>query len=350
MSLRRRLRRAGVVLGLAWLAVVGGAAPAAAHVIGTGGRASNYRTSVLGITPPVAGLSASVLEAGNQLQLVNRSGQEVVVLGYRSEPYLRIGPAGVFENRRSPSAYANRFANAPSRIPSDLDPAAPPEWRRIGDGPSAIWHDHRTHWSGPEPVAVAADRGRLQTVVPRWQIPLRVGGQTVLVEGEIVWVPGPSPLPWVLLAVAGFAAVAVAGWRRRPWPLAGLTLLAVAADVTHTGGAFAASTASALTKLYAASTSAIGWAVAGVAVWRLLHGRLDSGWIYLLLAGVFLALAGALPDLGALASSQLPSALSPPATRAAIALTLGLGAGMVAAGLVGLRAIEQAARDRPRPA
>jgi hypothetical protein len=142
------LGRAGLVVALAGLLVLSLAGPAQAHVIGVGGRASNYRTDVLDVTPPVPGLSVRVLEAGNQLALTDRSGQEVVVLGYRSEPFLRVGPTGVYENQRSPSSYANRYANAP-RIPPELDPAAPPRWRRIRNQPEAVWHDHRAHWSGP---------------------------------------------------------------------------------------------------------------------------------------------------------------------------------------------------------
>jgi hypothetical protein len=110
----RRLGQAGLVVALAGLLVVGRAGPAQAHIVGVGGRASNYRTDIRDVTPPVPGLSVHVLEAGNQLELTNHSGQEVVVLGYRSEPYLRVGPTGVYENQRSPSTYANRFANPPS--------------------------------------------------------------------------------------------------------------------------------------------------------------------------------------------------------------------------------------------
>jgi hypothetical protein len=330
---RRGLGRVGLVAVVLLLLVVGEASPAQAHVVGIGGRASNYHTDVLDITPPVPGLTVRVLEAGNQLELTNRSGQEVVVLGYRSEPYLRVGPTGVYENQRSPSAYANRFANAPNRIPAELDPAAPPQWRRIRNQPDAVWHDHRTHWSGPDPPAVAADRGHRQVVVPSWQIPLRLGQRTALVEGDIVWVPGPAPWPWVLLAVVAFAAVLAAGWRRQLGLLALLVAVAVAADMAHTIGVFAASTAPVLAKAYAAIISVGGWVAALVAVWQLRRGRLQAGRILLLLAGTFLAFAGALPDVTALMSSQLSSALDPALSRAAIALTLGAGLGMIAASL-----------------
>jgi hypothetical protein len=316
------------------LLVVGGASPAHAHVVGVGGRASNYRTDVLVVSPPVPGLTVRVLEAGNLLTLTNRSGQEVVVLGYRSEPYLRVDPTGVYENQRSPSAYANRFANAPSRIPPGLDPAAPPRWRRIRNHPDAVWHDHRSHWSGPDPPAVTADRGHTQVVVPTWQIPLRLGQRTALIEGDIVWVPGPSPWPWVLLALVAFAVVLTAGWRSQFGLLGLLVVVAVAADLVHTAGAFAASTAPVVAKAYAVMISAAGWIAAVVAVWQLRRGRREAGRMLLLLAATFLAFAGALPDVGALASSQLDSTLDPTVSRAAIALTLGLGLGLLAAGLL----------------
>lgn len=272
--------------------------------------------------------------AGARKRGTRRSRQEVVVLGYRSEPYLRIGPTGVDENQRSPSAYANRFANAPNRIPPDLDPAAPPQWHRIRNQPDAIWHDHRTHWSGPDPPAVTTDRGHRQVVVPNWQIPLRLGQHTVLIEGDIVWVPGPSPWPWALLALAAFAVTLTAGWRGWLGLLALLVVVAVAADLAHTVGAFAASTAPVLAKAYAGLISVGGWVAAVVAVWQLRRGRLQAGRLLLLLAGTFLAFAGALPDVGALASSQLASTLDPALSRAAIALTLGVGLAMIAASLL----------------
>jgi hypothetical protein len=249
----------------------------------------------------------------------------------------------VFENQRSPSAYTNRFATTPASIPSEYDPQAAPGWRRIGGGPSAVWHDHRAHWTGPDPAAVKANPGVMHLVQPDWEVPLRQGDRTMVIRGAIAWVPGPSPWPWALAAVALFAAALVAGGGyRRPRALAAVALVAVAADIVHTLGALLASTAPVSVELYSTATSAAGWAVAGLAAWRLLRGRADSGLLYLLLGGVFLTLAGALPDLPALARSQLASGLGPVATRAAITFTLGLGAAMVTAGLAGFRAPRRA--------
>jgi hypothetical protein len=335
-------RRAALVAVLALLLVAVSAGPAAAHAIGTGTEASNYRTGIRGIEQGTPGISARTV-AGAQLELTNRSAKEVVVLGYRMEPYLRIGPAGVFENRRSPSTYTNRFRTAPAEIPSEFDPKAIPEWRRIGDGPSAAWHDHRSHWTGPDPSAVKASPDTPHVVVPDWRIPLKQDGLTMLIRGNITWVPGPSPWPWLLTAVALFAAaLAAAGGYRRPKVLGVVALVAVAADMVHTAGALLASTALVATELYGTVTSAAGWAIAGMAAWRLLRGRADSGLLYLLLGGVFLTLAGALPDLSALSHSQLASGFGPVVTRAAITFTLGLGTAMVVAGLAGFRSPRRA--------
>jgi hypothetical protein len=334
----RRLRRAGLVAGLALLLIGVGAGPAAAHAVGTGTEASNYRTTVHGIEKGTPDLSVRTV-AGGQLELTNRSPQEVLVLGYRLEPYLRVGPGGVFENQRSPSTYTNRFRTAPASIPTEFDAAAAPEWKRIADGPTAVWHDHRAHWTGPDPAAVTENPRALHVVVSNWQVPLRQGDRTMVVQGDVTWVPGPTPWPWALTAVALFAAaLAAAGGYRRPRVLGAVALVAVAADMVHTAGALLASTLPVAAELYGILTSVAGWVVAGLAAWRLLRGRSDTGLLYLLLAGVFLTLAGALPDLSALARSQIASGFGPVATRAAITFTLGLGAAMVVAGLVGFRA------------
>jgi hypothetical protein len=338
VSGRRLLGAAAAVLGGSAALLLVGAAPAAAHAVGTGATPTNYRTVVLSVAPPVPGLTVRVLEAGNKLELTDHSGQQVVVLGYDGEPYLRVGPFGVEENERAPSTFLNRSALplARQKVPPQADPAAPPRWRRVASQPVAIWHDHRSHWSGQgAPPGVRAAPGREQVVVPSWQVPLRVGSRTVLVSGEIVWVPGPSPWPWVGLAALLCAAGLLASrsvWARPA--LAAVTAGAVAADVVHATGSWLGSAASVATKLGANVTTASGWVLAAFAVERLLRGRGEAGRMLLLLAGIFLVVGGAGPDLTTLSRSQLPSGLRPVWTRAAVAATLGLGTAMVLAVLL----------------
>jgi hypothetical protein len=171
----------------------------------------------------------------------------------------------------------------------------------------------------------------VKVMVTAWQVPLRVGSRTVLVTGEIVWVPGPSPWPWVGLAalpcVAGLLASRSA-WARPA--LAVVTAGAVTAAVVHATGGWMGSAASVPSKLGANVPTSAGWVLAAVAVERLLRGRGEAGRM-LLLAGIFLVVGGAGPDLGTLSRSQLPSGLPLAWTHAAVAVTLGLGTTMVLA-------------------
>ena len=331
------LLRTGVVLLLAAIVDTLAAGPATAHAVSNGVTASNYRTNVLGISPAVPGLEIRAVDIGNQLQLVNRTGQQVVVLGYQLEPYLRIGPNSVEENQRAPSTFANRSATPPQQIPPEFDAKAAPQWRRISSGTVATWHDHRAHWSGrSDPPAVRQAPGQRHVVQPSWQIPVKVGDRTVIVSGNIVWVPGPSPWPWVAAAVLLIGAVLFAcGCRWQAQVLAVVTGLAVAADAVHTAGAWLGTPAPIATQLYSNAASFAGWVLAAIAIRRLLAGCVEASRTYLLLAAILLALAGAAPDLPSLARSQLPSGLNPTLTRAAITTTLGLGIGLAIAALLG---------------
>lgn len=334
---RTWLIRAGLVLLLAGLVETLGAGPAAAHAVGNGVTASNYRTNVLGISPPVPGLEVSAVDVGNQLKLVNHTGQVVTVLGYELEPYLRIGPNGVEENERSPATFSNRSSTAPQQVPRGFDARAAPDWRRISTGTVAVWHDYRAHWSGrAEPAVVRRSPGQSHVVQPDWQVPMKIGDRTVIVSGNIVWVPGPSPWPWVAVAVLLIGAVLLAsGSGRQAQVLAVVAGLAVVTDAVHTVGAWLGSFAPILTQLYSNASSFAGWVIAGIAIQRLLKGRVESARPYLLLAAIFLALAGAAPDVPSLARSQVPSGLDPTLTRVAIATTLGLGIGLAIAALLG---------------
>jgi hypothetical protein len=85
-------------LGCATCAVVVllviGAAPAEAHLVGINAMPTNYATRVLAVSLPIQGLEVRAAEIGGALELINRTGRQVIVLGARFEPYLRVEADG----------------------------------------------------------------------------------------------------------------------------------------------------------------------------------------------------------------------------------------------------------------
>ena len=296
---------------VALAAVVVVAPPAgASHPLG-GTEPSNYQTRVLGVRPAVEGVSVEVVDGGTRLRLHNGSGREVVVLGYQAEPWLRVGP-----------------------------------------GESVTWHDHRAHWEAGEPPAqVRQAPGSAQVAVPRWTIELRTGRRHVDVVGEVRWVPGPSPLPW-LAGAAVLAMAVVAATRGRRWlgALVAAVALLVALDLVQLAGAWIEARPPLAGKLLSLGASAAGWVLAALAVRQLLRRRLESGLFQLLLAAGLLTLVSGLGDLGFLLRSQLPSILPDQLVRAAVAAKLGLGTGALTAAALQLRVLFAAQPTAGMPA
>jgi hypothetical protein len=332
-----RFRRAiGVVVG-ALAVVVVSAQPAAAHGVG-GVQPSNFETTVEGTAPRVRGLVVRPIDLGNELELRNDSGAEVVVLGYQGEPYLRVGSRGVFENGRSPATYLNRTRDGKTRVPADADPAAAPAWKRIGSGTVARWHDHRAHWMGtedPPPVQRAPDR---RHVIDHWSLQVRRGSQDITVTGDLLWVPGPSPWGWILGALAmAVLVVALSRTRIWRWVLVGALGVLVVSETAHVVGAWTATTASFATKLGASVYSLGGIAIGVVAIVWLISRPPANAIPAVLFAGLIVAVAGGLADLTALTRSQLPTDAPEAIARIEVVLALGVGAGLAASAALRLR-------------
>ena len=284
---------------VALAAVVVVAPPAGADSL-TGAEPSNYQTRVLGVRPALEGVSVEVADAGTRLRLHNRSDREVVVLGYAGEPWLRVQP-----------------------------------------GQSATWHDHRAHWEAQEPPAqVRRSPGSAQVAVPEWTVKLRTGRRLADVVGEVRWVPGPSPLPWLAWAAVLAMAVVAAG-RGRRWlgALVAALALVVALDLVQLAGAWIGARPPLAGKLLGFGASAAGWVLAALAVRQLLRRRLESGLFQLLLAAGLLTVVSGLGDLGFLLRSQLASGLPDAIVRAAVAAKLGLGIGALTAATLQLRSL-----------
>ena len=333
-------RRVVVLLAAVLCFVLVSEQPAAAH--GAGGiEATNFETTIDGITPALPGVSVKVIESGARLELRN-DGPEVVVLGNDREPYLRVGADGAFENRQSPTADLNRQQLHDPQATGSGNPNAPPEWRKLSDKPVVRWHQHSTHWMAPRnPPEVEANPGQRHVVIPRWEIQLQRGGDPAVAFGNLTWVPGPSPAPWFGFMAATFLVVGGLGLLRR-WgrPLAAVTAIVLAADVIHAlsvAFAFSGGFGTHLAKLVTGSFYAfIGWGSAALAFRFLRRGKVDG-----LYAGVFaglsIAVFGGLLDLAKLSRSISLSVLPTGAARLFVALSAGGGLGLAAACLVAIQ-------------
>jgi hypothetical protein len=210
-------RRGGVPTLLALLVVLGWASPAAADPAGP----THYDSRVTAVETERGDdgeVAASFEVLGGDAFLVVRAtpGSVVEVPGYEGEPYVRIGADGTVEvNQRAPSRWINdeRYETSAEGAPGDVAVDAPPRWEVVGTDGEYAWHDHRIHWMAPSlPRQVDPAAGTPQPV-QGWTVPVVVDGQPVTVAGELVWLPGPSPLVPAVLVLAAIAAAAVLAWR-----------------------------------------------------------------------------------------------------------------------------------------
>jgi hypothetical protein len=357
--MKRAAARCLVVL-LAVLSSLAVPGPASAHV---GGEAagSDFDGRVLSMTPDVPGLSVRVLQFGDELELVNETGTEVLVPGYSDEPYLRIGPEGVWRNARSPATYINLDRFGRVDLPGDADAAAAPDWVRISTQPQYVWHDHRTHWmsEGQLPPQVAADPTTSHLVF-EWTVPLRHGTTDVDVAGELTWSPPPSPwLVWPAVAVLVLLGAWAGLLARNARPLGVLLVVGGAAALWHAlatpappasvsshAGAIAAA-------LLPAGTAAL---VAGAGLLASRRGRGAMPGLLAVVLGWLLLVQG-LPDVDVLWSAHVLANGPQLPARVAVAVLVALGPGLVVGGIAAVRRFREAGSrgsrhgpaDRPVP-
>jgi hypothetical protein len=205
-----------LTLGLAVLVLVLGAAdPALAH--GRGSDATNMRSSILE-DPGLPGVTWRVYGGDELLEVTNTSDTEILVLGYElpePQPYLRVGPDGVFTNANSEATYINQQRQGLVDVPSGLD-ASDVDWVKVSDGNAYAWHDHRMHYMGLGVPPAVTDQSVETVVVPRWEVFVRYGDAEHVVAGDLVWIPPSSGVPWLLLGLV-LAAPALLGLRTKPF-------------------------------------------------------------------------------------------------------------------------------------
>jgi hypothetical protein len=326
----RRLLLSTIGALLAPVVLLVGAGPAAAHAAEGGAPvADDYAYRIDQFEPGVAGIELRHVPTTGQLQLTNRSDLEVTVLGYSDEPYLRVGPDGVWRNERSPATYLDADPSGRATVPAMADPTVPPEWTQLSRGTTVSWHDHRSHWMGGPPSGATGGR----TDIAHWSIPFLVGGERVDATGTTSWAPGPDPRPWLMAMGVLAVVVALVGLTRHWWnALAAGAWLLLAAAVVDVVGTWWAAPGGLVDKAPTASAVLLV-ALCPLAGLLLVHTDRRAGTALVGIgAGTLLALVG-WSGWGYLDSSQLPSGLAPDLARAAVAVTLGSAAGLVVVAL-----------------
>jgi hypothetical protein len=342
----RRTAARLLVVALSMLASLALAGPASAHV-GGGVAGSDFDGQVISLSPNLPGVTARVLQFGDDVELVNRSGTEVEVPGYDGEPYLRIGPDGVWRNQRSPATYINLDRYARVTLPESADSHAEPQWVQLSTEPHFVWHDHRTHWmtQGLLPPAVAADPDHSHTVF-EWTIPLRYGNTSATVQGVLTWTPPPSPwLVWPLYAVPLLLAAGAGLLAHTVRPLGALMLVGAGAALWHAGAtpvpavSVSSHTGAILAALLPALVAAV---VAGIGFWAARRGRGAMSGLLAVVLGWLLLVQG-LPDVDVLWSANVLTNGPEVVGRVAVALLLALGAGFVVGGIAAVRRFREVA-------
>ncbi|OLB65828.1 MAG: hypothetical protein AUI10_05120 [Actinobacteria bacterium 13_2_20CM_2_72_6] len=324
------------------------ASPASAHAADAP-PASDYRCVVTGISPALAGLTIRAVNAGTQLELVNRTGRTIEVLGYSGEPYLRIAPDGVYQNANSPATYLNQGVSGGPAPPVTASPAAPPSWQKLSGTPAVLWHDHRAHWMATtRPPSVDADPGSPHRI-SSWSVPLRDGVREFAVTGTLDWVPPPAPAAWWAGGLLLAAAVAGLGLLRSPRVLPIAAGVAAVAGLAALGYAIAGAVDTgplgargALRALVATQPWPLLCGVATVAAAAYAARRRPAADLALGLTGACLALYAGAGNAAIFAHAVPPVWLAGGAARLLVLLCVGGGAGL--AGLVALRMRRPAAR------
>jgi hypothetical protein len=326
--------------------LVATAVPASAHTV-SGQGATNYRTTLTAITPPVPGLTLKVVNLGSNLELTWTGPTDLTVFGYQGEPYLRIGPGGVYRNRLSPATYLN-VTRSYGTIPPYADYRAPPDWVKLSSGRTVLWHDHRIHWmGGPTPPPVAAAPGSFHHVLT-WKVTMSESGRTITATGALDWVPGSSPWPWLALVLALTVAGVLLGASRH-WArgLAALIAVLIGADIVHAVGTGVFAAGSVAHKFAVTFTgsyySVVAWVLGAIAI-RLLLKRSVDGLFAAVFTALVIGLFGGLADVVSLARSQVPFEWGVRAAQVLVSVSLGVGAGVAIGSVVAFRL------NRPLPA
>jgi hypothetical protein len=302
--------RSLLLVALVALAVLAAPRAASAH-IRSGVVAVDYRADVLSAP---RGVAARIYESDLAVRVSAGAARQVVVLGYRGEPFIRIGPAGATVTRASLTAAGSRVSV---------------------QGRSAVWHDARLRGLAP-----GVERRR-------WTIPLVVDGRGTRLDGEVWRVEAPPVWPWALLAVPFLVLVALLlVVRPMHWVRVGAVGLGLAAAVglVLTGAGLALDSYASEGKWVEAANELV-FTLVGVLV--VVRGKPDTRAIAGGALGV-LGLAVGLSKLPVFTHGLVLSVLPSNLARAVVALTIATGAAATCLGLVVFADVTERPEEEPQ--
>jgi hypothetical protein len=289
-----------VALPIVVVACLVAASPAAAHSRAPT-VALDYRLELAAASVP--GVHADVIDGDRSLRLRVDPPHTLLVRGLLGEPVLRFTPGGVWVNRESPTAAADRITTRGSG------------WKLVTRSHTFLWHDHRL----APPPGLRPGRS-----IP-WSLPLTLDGRHVALEGTMTRVGRPPLWPWLLAMAAAAGLVFALAHRlpkRRPETaaaIAGVAALGALAAST----AFATGDAIAKRSEWIEAGSAAILAVLALAA-LLAHDRSWRTWAAMIV-GVVAASLG-LGSLSVFRHGVVISSLPAPITRLATAVALVGGA------------------------
>jgi hypothetical protein len=145
--------------------------------------------------PTVQGLDVRLVQGPVPAVYVRNDTNKVLeVVGAADEPFLRVGPHGVFANLMSPSYYS-AGALTIERVPRWADATAAPRWKRVSRSPVWAWLEYRAAVSSQQQYR--DELGSTPRVVHTWTSPMTLGGEDLDMNGRVRWIPPDSMTPKV---------------------------------------------------------------------------------------------------------------------------------------------------------
>ncbi len=328
MTLVSASTKAISMFAIALALVLATEAPASADAAGP----TDYKSEIISVTGDPSSFDIRIIGGDAFVELTLRGANEITILGYQGEPYLRFDASGaVWENQRSPAKWLNEDRYGSNDPPTYANAEEPPVWDQIANNGRWAWHDHRTHWMNEVRPPGAEPGDQILEAV----IPAVVDGARVEVAVASYLLDPPARWPIALAAVVGVCGILaiVRGTRVAAMAL-GLTSALLAAAL----GAWAVVSVPAET-----GPSPLLWQLPALAVVSaltalVLRGRLQTT-VYLdgliLISGAAIA-AWSWQRRAALTSAFIPSGAPAELDRLAIAAGLLVACGVAARGALGL--------------